>query len=134
MIHWRYFFGLLLCLCLLAGCTGKKVEKMVAVSGTVKLDGKPLDDGTITFVGDPGTQPHNLTITNGAFNGEVRVGKVKVEIRAYETKKAPATATGGATETKDNYLPEKFNTKTTLTAEVSEAGALTPNTFEVSKK
>jgi hypothetical protein len=127
--------ALVLCFGLVAlGCSGgTKAEKTVQVSGTVKLDGKLLPDGQIMFVGPVGTVPDTLTITAGGFEGKVKVGKKKVEIRAFEMKKAPPTATAGVTEVKENYLPDRYNTNTQLTAEVTESG-LTPDTFEVQRK
>jgi len=133
MPRWPLLLGLILCLCPLEGCQNKKVVKKVPVSGTVKLDGKPLEDGEVTFPGQPGMIPAVLPIKGGSFSGEIPVGKTKVEIRAFETKKAPASSTGGATEVKENYIPKRFNTETTLEAEVSDSG-LNPNTFEVKRQ
>jgi hypothetical protein len=134
MMRWWYGAGLGLCVCLLAGgCSGGGKDKTVQVSGKVELDGKPLDDGEIAFVGDAGTVPDILPVKAGAFEGKVKVGKKKVEIRVFETKKAPPTATGGATETRENVLPDRYNTKSTLTAEVTEGG-VSPGKFEVQSK
>jgi hypothetical protein len=130
-----YRSGLLLCVCLLAvSCGGKKNEEKTAkVSGTVQLDDKPMESGDITFVGDPGTIPDVLDVKAGAFEGQVKLGQKKVEIRAYKTEKAPKSATGGATESKTNYLPEQFNTKSALKAEVTESG-VEPKKFVVGSK
>ncbi len=133
MAYWRYAVVCLVCVCWLgAGCaeSGPKVSQ---VSGKVELDGKPLDEGDITFVGDPGTVPEVLPIKGGAFVGKVKVGKKKVEIRAYTVEPPPPSATGGVTEVKTNYIPARFNSATTLDAEVSKNG-VSPDTFNVESK
>jgi len=133
MKRWWYGVGLLLCVCLFAGGCAKKTTKMVPVSGTVTLDGQPLDDGDVTLVGDPGTVPDSLPVKAGSFSGQAKPGKKRVEIRAFKTVKPPPTATGDVTETKENYIPAKYNTDSTTTAEVTDSG-LSPNKFEVQSK
>ncbi|HJZ57140.1 MAG TPA: hypothetical protein VKE74_19375 [Gemmataceae bacterium] len=132
MIRWWHGPGLVLCVCLLAGgcSSANKAEKKVQVSGKVNIDGKPLPDGDITFTGEPGTIPDSLPVKNGTFEGTVKLGRKKVEIRAYKTEKAPPTATGGVTETQVNYIPDRYNTRSTLSAEVTENG-VNPSTFDV---
>lgn len=122
-----------LLVCLLAMGCGPQPPKMVQVSGTVDMDGKPLSEGEIMFVGDTGAVPDTLSVENGAFSGKVKVGKKKVEVYAYKTEKAPASATGGATESKVNYIPKDFNTESKLTAEVSDSG-VNPSKFDVKSK
>jgi len=132
--RWFVVLGGFLSAALLLGCSANKPkeEKMADVKGTVKVDGMLLADGDITFVGDPGSIPDSLPIRAGGFEGKVKVGKRKVEIRAYETKKAPSTATAGVTEVKENYLPDKYNKNTTLAAEITESG-ISPNTFDLKR-
>jgi hypothetical protein len=126
--------GALLFVCLIAGGCGKKDEaKKVQVSGKVEMDGKPLADGEIMFVGTPGSVPDMLPVENGSFSGQVTVGQKKVEVRAYKTEKAPKSATAGVTEQKVNYIPKRFNEESALTAEVSESG-IKPEKFVVSAK
>jgi len=121
--------GLLFVCLLVVGC-GDKQAKMAQVSGTVDLDGKPLSSGEISFVGEAGTAPDVLQVENGAFSGKVKVGKKKVEVRAYKTEKAPPSATGGAMESKVNYIGKAYNENSKLTAEVSDSG-VNPNKFDV---
>lgn len=135
MKRWSPLLGLAFGVCLLlTGCPDdKKGAKTAQVSGTVNLDGKPLAEGDITFAGDPGTAPDTLKVTNGAFQGAVKLGKKKVEVRAYKKEKPPPTATGGVQEVLVNYIPAKYNTETTLTAEVTDGG-VNPSTFDVQSK
>jgi hypothetical protein len=126
--------GLLLTIALLVtGCSSKKGEPKFKVSGTVEMDGKPLPDGEITFMGEPGTIPASFTVSNGNFEGELTAGKKKVEVRSYKTEPAPKSATGGASESKVNIIPDRFNSNSALTAEVSESG-MTPKKFVVASK
>ena len=135
MTRWCYGLAFVLCVCLLAaGCTtGSNEPKTSQVSGKVELDGKPLDDGDITFEGDPETIPDVLPIKDGAFSGKVKVGKKKVKIQAFKTEPAPPNATANVTEVKTNYLPARFNKETTLTAEVTDSG-VNPSEFKVQSK
>jgi hypothetical protein len=126
--------ALLTAVLLSIGCSsGPKVEPTAKVSGTVNLDGKPMNDGEISFVGEPGTIPDILPVNAGAFEGSVKLGKKRVEIRAYRAGKPPPTATEPAGEIKENYLPDRFNDNSTLTAEVTASG-VSPNKFEVQSK
>ena len=79
-------------------------------------------------------------VQNGSFKGPVKPGKKRVEIRAYRDAKSQAAGDmykgqempGGAG--KENYLPGRFNTESTMSAEVSDKTGLTPNVFEVQSK
>jgi hypothetical protein len=63
-----------------------KAPPTVKVSGTVKLDGKPMEGGEVRFVVS-GQAPKALPITNGAFSGEAYTGKN--EIGVVWDKEAP---------------------------------------------
>jgi len=119
---------------LLGGCSrgGPKEEKPVEIKGTVKLDGKPMSEGEIVFEGDPGSIPEVLTIKDGEFSGKVKPGKKQVKVNAYKLEPPPPTATGDNVEDqKKNIIPERYNTKTTLKAEVSDSGNINPPEFQV---
>jgi hypothetical protein len=132
MTRWCYGLGIALAVCFLGGgCSDSKAEKTSQVSGKVELDGKPLPDGSIMFVGDPGTVPDSLPIKDGDFSGKVKVGKKKVAIQAYKTEPPPPGATGDVKEVKVNYLPDRYSVaNSTITAEVTDGG-VNPNKFEV---
>ncbi len=116
----------------LTGCSKSEVQP-VAVSGTVNLDGKPLDDGSITLIGEGGVPPEILPVKNGKFEGQAKPGKKRVEISAFrpgkKTKMGDEWIEGGP----ENYLPPRFNTESKLTAEVTASG-LNPNKFDVTKE
>jgi hypothetical protein len=62
----------------MSGC-GAKTTLTVKVSGSVTLDGKPIDTGGIQFIEADGSQPTGGgTITNGTYIADVPPGKKKV--------------------------------------------------------
>jgi hypothetical protein len=118
----------------LSGC-GKSGPPSTKVSGTVTLDGKALADGEVMFVqAAAGYTPDILPVKDGKFEGTAKQGKVKVEFRAYRDVPPPTgadvTEEAKATPNKVNYLPARYNTETTLTAEVTDSG-LNPSQFDL---
>ena len=104
------------------------------ISGTVKLDGKPLISGLIQF--QP-TSPGEATaggagITDGKYAITRAEGLVPGKYQVIITSVAASTATPGAMPgdspppTKE-LIPTKYNTKTNLSAAVTKEG---PNTFD----
>jgi hypothetical protein len=133
MTRW-FSLGCVLCLfCLPLGCGSGSGPAPVAMSGTVELDGKPLDDGSITLSGEAGDVPETFPVKNGKFEGKATPGKKRVEIRAFRqgkaTKMGDTIIEGGP----ENYLPDRFNTESKLTAEVGKDG-ITPSKFAVQSK
>ncbi len=102
------------------GCTPgqPKAPPLVAVKGTVKLDGNAMPSGEIEF--DFAGQPAKvLPIKDGAYAGEAHVGKNVVRIHLY--KEAASTTEPKAT-TKVDQIPAKYNAQTTLSADVAAGG------------
>ncbi|MBA4186921.1 MAG: hypothetical protein C0467_02780 [Planctomycetaceae bacterium] len=111
-------------LVLLAGC-GPKEPVPVTVTGSVQLNGKPLDTGTITFTAPDGKPPAQGPIVNGAYSLQSLPGERRVEIRRYvdlKDKKGP----GGEPLSVDT-ISTTYNTNSTLKAIVTESG---PNVFD----
>ena len=79
----------LLLLCIAVGCSSNEARgpKVVTVSGAVKMDGKPMEGGTIRF-SLPGQPAKSTEIKNGNFSGEAYVGKNVVEV-LWEKEGAP---------------------------------------------
>lgn len=111
----------LLSLTLLCGCGGPSVEPKAPVKGQVMLGNKPLPQGEISF-STPGKPPEKIEIKDGVFEGEVTLGKKRVEIYAYRKVKPPPTATDPVDFVLENYIAPQFNANTKLEAEVSEGG------------
>jgi len=125
----RWF--LLGCLCGALGCLlgCSTAAKPIPVSGTVNLDGQPLAEGQVTLLGEK-TAPETFTVKAGSFQGEAKPGKKRVEIRAFKLGKPTKMGDTEIEATPENYIPAKYNTESTLTAEVA-AGGLNPNKFDV---
>jgi hypothetical protein len=126
--------GPLLVAAAVAGC-GRKADGIdrQAVSGEVTLDGKPLADGSITFSPTGDGPSAGGTITGGRYaiaqaEGPAP-GSYKVVIQAMQPtgKKLPDSDHPGKTvDEMTNVVPEAYNARTELTAEVKKGG---PNTF-----
>ncbi len=97
------------------------------VSGVISFDGKPVEEGQILFIPEAdNSQRQAGVIKNGSYSCECTTGKKKVEITAYrfdESKQEPDPAEPGKTvPARVQYIPKKYNQKTTLTAAVSAEG------------
>jgi hypothetical protein len=96
----------------LTGC-GPKEAPLLKVSGTVAVDGVPVEYGYISFIPlDEGFGPQAGPITNGSFEFPARPGPMRVEIRATRPVKG--------TISRIEYIPARFNKESTLTEDVSE--------------
>lgn len=126
----------------LSGCGGASGPARSSISGTVKLDGAPLAEGTISFIptGPKGGPSSGAPIANGKYTiaaaGGPTAGDQKVEIHSLKKtgKQIPVappavSATGTVDETVE-AIPAKYNSATTLTQTV-KAGH---NTFDFDLK
>jgi hypothetical protein len=111
----RRWFPALAGMVLLCGCGG---EKPADVSGTVLVDGKPLPDGEIIFEAADGSKaPAAGTVKDGRYEAKMLPGPKKVKINASRVPKKPDPLFGYAPL--EVMIPEEFNVKTTLTAEIN---------------
>ncbi len=108
--------------CFLSGCGDKKPvdtgPPRIPVSGKVTLDGKPLENGTISF--EPkaeGLRPTGGPIENGTYNvpqekgGNAGLYLVKISwLKPTGEKVANPDAGGGVKE----VIPQKYNVASTL--------------------
>ena len=119
-------------LVLLAGCghtTGRQ-----ALQGSVTLNGEPLPRGVIQFVPLPGTDGPSAggEIQDGQFSVEpdkgVLPGTFRVEITASRKtgEKMTDRVSGEMTDAYGQFLPDRYNRKSELTAQVRSGG---PNQF-----
>jgi hypothetical protein len=128
------FVLLIACLGLTVGCGGVKGKvptKRVSVSGTVKLDGKPLATGRVTFDAQNGEPPTTCDILNGAFSGTVMIGKNKVmlisTVKQSMKEKMKIDGPGYDEMVEFNILPDRYHSKSEITKDVADPG---PNQFE----
>jgi hypothetical protein len=108
----------------LASCEGD-VGGRLAISGTVEYKGEPVQQGTIEFIPHPGGKTQSgATITNGRFTipkeKGLEPGVYTVKISSMEGLEPPAEPGGLPGKDPKELLPAKYNTKSTLTKEVSK--------------
>lgn len=112
--------GLFLALSVGVGCHSQPA--VYDVTGTVSLDGVPIEDGEIVFVAaDNGTAPGASRIERGAYSLKLSAGKKKVKIAA--SRKVPGKGAMGDDFVYQSYVPPQFNEQTTLEAEVAPGAA-----------
>ena len=106
-----------------AGCQQEPVppsDPTTAVTGTVTLDGKPLEEGRIVFI-ETDSEPRReylAMIVNGLFEATAPPGTRRVEIRAYEKPETPTAEAG----TYPQILPARYNEDSELSAELKADG------------
>jgi hypothetical protein len=113
----------------LSGCGGGG-PKRLAITGTVKFQGKPLNQGSITFLSDDpaGAAGGGALITDGQYSIPAQhgllPGRYKVSIGSADPKKVadPDALPGAPGPVYQDRIPAKYNTKTTLFAEVQADG------------
>lgn len=107
----------LVALLALVGCGGEPM-----VSGTVTVDGKPLPEGSITFIPVDGKAPTaGSSIKDGQYSVKAPVGPMKVSISAPKVvgkKKLYPTPDSPTMPITVQALPAKYNDKTELQLDV----------------
>ncbi len=109
---------------LFAGCQGAANPESQPVTGSVTFDGEPVAEGNIVFrAADGQTRSCGGPITAGKFSFDASPGSKKVEITAMRVVpgKMDTTNPGEEVPLQEQYIPEQYNTKSTLTIEVSGA-------------
>jgi hypothetical protein len=136
-------FFWLLAMTLLGGCAQRERLERAVISGTVTYQGQLVKEGEIRFRPLPGTDApvcradifdNKYSITG---RGGVPVGKYKVEIIGFRLKKgAPAghvmnLGVPGGDPWAEQYLPEKFNSKTELEFAIPPGAGKITKDFEL---
>jgi hypothetical protein len=98
-------------------------SNLATVSGEVKIDGKLADKGEVAFLSADGTAPSagGQIGPDGRYTARVPLGLMKVEVRVSKVvgKKALYGKDGPYQEVLEEILPERYNTKTELTLDVT---------------
>jgi hypothetical protein len=106
---------------LLAGCSGGGPAS-ATVSGSVKLDGVPVANGTIAFAPADGVgSPAAGEIKNGRYDVSTTAGKkvVQISVPVVSGKhKAHVGQDAPWVEVTSESVPEKYNSKSELTFDV----------------
>ena len=120
------------CLLVVAGC-GQDTGGKIGIEGNVTMDRQPLATGTISFRPlEPGKSSGG-TIKSGAYSlpamKGLMPGKYRVVIRALrDTNETYFNDESGEDEVvREQYIPEKYNTNTELTIELTADG---PSNFD----
>lgn len=118
------------------GC-GESGPERIGLSGEVSYNGEPIEDGEIAFHPVDGTEapPTSTLIMDGKYKlppkWELVPGTYKVMVRSYRISASDGKLPGstldrppppGGIEVKDQLLPEKFNTKSTIEKFTVSAG------------
>jgi hypothetical protein len=115
-------------LCCVTGCNrGYEGDRRFPLSGTVRVDGQPIDAGTISFIPTDHRQQKvsGGPISNGVYSVEelsgANGGQYRIEIHWYKKTGRMATdpVTGDPYEERAEGLPDRFHKNSELTAEVS---------------
>ncbi|OWK38346.1 hypothetical protein [Fimbriiglobus ruber] len=127
---WCYGLTLMTCLLVLAGCEPASDRR--AVRGTVSFKAVPVNNGSIQFVS---TDPANASrggamIKDGQFlvpaEYGLKAGKYRVEVTMPDSKPS-SDGPPGAMKYPKELIPDRYNTKSTLTCDVKDSGE---NTFD----
>jgi hypothetical protein len=114
-----------------AGCGGNGQQ---TVSGKVTFDGKPIEEGRITFrqvEGDKRT--YSAAITNGSYSLQCDQGKMAVEIIASRLIPGKFDRSNGTPEpVGEMYIPAKYNRAKSLSTYVNPSNRTIP--FELKSK
>lgn len=114
----------------LLGCGGGNGidPQLQVISGTVTLDGAPLDQGSIQFYSatpQANSMVSSTTIRMGQFHlepkGGLPPGVYKAAINSVKSSPDPANATGDKMDsvgTAIELIPQKYNKDTELTCEI----------------
>ena len=124
---------LIIALCFISGCSSEK--QRLPVQGEITFKGQPVTEGSIQF--------HPLVPTEGYLEGAmIEAGRYKILVQKgllpgkyqvlvsapdYKGKKPDPTAAPGAVYQSKELFPDIYNTKSTLTVEVTTPG---PNNFD----
>src|SRR5262245_18190189 len=103
------------------GCGGAPGPPTHAVFGSVTLDGQRLADGDVLFDAEDGRISDGGKVTSGKYRFQATPGKKKVRIQASTIKEGGQK--GAMDEpVAEQYLPARYNTATSLRAEVTSGG------------
>lgn len=119
-------------LALFAGCGGETGPRLYPVTGTVTLDGEPIPTATI-LLQDPSRQDKTYIalVKDGVVSGEATAGQKSLLVTAIRQavgKTIPGADGTGEEPATEQYLPERYNLKTTLTTEITSPG---PNVLDL---
>ncbi|WP_406695229.1 hypothetical protein V5E97_29755 [Singulisphaera sp. Ch08] len=135
-------------LCLVAellvfpGCSRPVGPQTMRVWGDVTYNGQPVEDGSIDFISPEGAAPAQSPIKAGHYDlpavaGPVAEKSYKVQINALKKSgKTIPNMMGDGEPTMEilvNTIPEKYNVKSALTANISSDSSKNQFDFKLEK-
>jgi len=137
-------FPFFLVIVLAVGC-GRDGPERTIVSGTVTYGGQPVEDGQIRFFPAKGTQApmSGGRIVDGQYSvdtkGGVAIGTHRIEITAHRpdpkhrelTESLPPDATELERPPQQQYIPEKYNSRTELEITIPPESRKITKNFEL---
>ncbi|WP_074312886.1 hypothetical protein [Singulisphaera sp. GP187] len=133
---------LVVCLVALQGCSKPAGPQTMRVWGDVTYDGQPVEEGSIDFVSPEGATPAQAPIKAGRYDlpalaGPVAEKNYKVQINALKKSgKTIPNMMGDGEPTMEllvNTIPEKYNVKSDLTANISSDASKNQFDFKLEK-
>lgn len=123
---------------LLMGCGGgESGPNLHPVTGTVTLDGQSIPEASIIFIDPTGKKKsYYANVKNGSFSSKMEAGKRKALItanRQSKNKMVDDAAGTGKEPAMEQYIPAKYNDKSTLEIEVA-SGNENQFTFDLTSK
>src|SRR5260370_12665090 len=116
MTRWLTLGMLVALLVTTASCSGG--PKRVRVAGTVSYDGKTVDEGWITFhPADNSTKDEGAEIKGGRFSFTATPGRKIVRVIGQRDIKRTSNPMRNNEPDKEEYIPDVYNSKSTLTAD-----------------
>lgn len=134
--------SLLTALLALHGCSEPAGPRTMRVWGDVSLDGKPVEQGTITFDSIDGSAPAQAEIKDGRYDLSAESGPVsektyKIRINApIKTGKTVPNVmpTGGATmDVLAESIPAAFHAKSSIQKTISSDASKNEFSFKLTK-
>ncbi|MCA9090684.1 MAG: hypothetical protein KDA90_18845 [Planctomycetaceae bacterium] len=120
-----FCFSLVFSALLLSGCGGSgDGPEVFKVSGTVSLDGQPVEEGRILLRKKSGDgKAFSAPIKDGSFTVTSEAGPMSVEITASRIIPGKFDNSNGTPEpVGEMYIPKQYNAATTLEVIVPEGG------------
>ena len=134
--HKTYLCCLAACFLAVAGCGGEAGPAVYPVTGTVTFDGSPVEKGRIQFTPVSGDRAFSAEIKDGAYELEAQPGKMKVAIRASRIIPGKFDTSNPDEDPQpmgEMYIPDVYNSRTTLEAEVTAGENNFPFALEKAK-
>lgn len=104
------------------GCGGGDVT----ITGSVTVDGVPLDAGFIAFASpDAAIRPTSVAVTNGRYRARTRPGRKIVQISALRVvgrERVSSEADAPLADVTAERIPDRYNARSTLAWEVPAGG------------